>query len=98
MHDKFILEDHTPVPVDLMTWAKWFETAERHVAKTDIAHVHISTVFLGLNHNWGEGPPLLFETLVFGGPLADEVERYATWNEAEAGHKAMVERVNNAMQ
>jgi hypothetical protein len=37
--------------------------------------------------------PALFETLVFGGPLSQEMDRYSTWAEAEAGHRAMVERV-----
>lgn len=54
---------------------------------------YVSTVFLGLDHRFGQGEPLVFETMVFGGPLDQEQERYSTWDEAEAGHKAMVERV-----
>jgi hypothetical protein len=31
-------------------------------------NIGISTVFLGLDHrHFGDGPPLLFETMVFGG-------------------------------
>ncbi|MCK4858907.1 MAG: hypothetical protein KAT58_13115 [candidate division Zixibacteria bacterium] len=58
----------------------------------------VSTVFLGLDHNFsGEGHPVLFETMVFGeSPLADEQERYCTWDEAVAGHAAMVKRVKEA--
>ena len=55
-------------------------------------------MFLGLDHSFGGGAPLLFETMVFGGPLDGEQERYSTWNEAEAGHKLMVERVQAAQQ
>jgi len=33
---------------------------------------------------------VLFETMVFGGPMADEQQRYCTWAEAEAGHKRWV--------
>jgi len=95
MSNNYILNGKMPVSCDdLMTWAKWFETADRHVAKTNIGDVKISTVFLGLNHNWGSGPPLLFETMVFGGELDGEQERYSTWDEAEKGHKRMVERVS----
>lgn len=54
----------------------------------------VSTVFLGLDHQYGDGPPLLFETMVFGGPLDHEMNRYSTWNEAEKGHQEMVERVS----
>jgi hypothetical protein len=55
--------------------------------------VQVSTVFLGLDHSFGEGPPLLFETLVSGGALAGKMDRYTTWEEAEQGHARMVERV-----
>lgn len=52
--------------------------------------VTVSTVFLGLDHRmFGEGPPILFETLVFGGPNDGRMERYCTWEEAERGHKVM---------
>ena len=93
MSNNYILDGKTPVLCDdLLTWAKWFETANRHVAKTEIGDVRISTVFLGLDHSWVGGPPLLFETLVFGGELDQEQERYSTWDEAEEGHKRMVKR------
>ena len=54
----------------------------------------VSTVFLGIDHNFGEGKPLLFETMVFGGKLDEETERYSTWEEAVEGHNHMVEKVN----
>jgi hypothetical protein len=47
----------------------------------------VSTVFLGLDHQWGDGPPLVFETMIFGGEHDQYQERYSTWDEAEAGHK-----------
>lgn len=90
---KYILEGHRPVPVDdLFVWARWFETADRIVANTDRGDVRISTVFLGLDHNFGpSGPPLLFETLIFGGPEDGYCARYSTWRQAEAGHQKAVE-------
>jgi hypothetical protein len=95
MSEHFILKGREVVPVDLMTWARWFEDHrdEKRVALDHIGESKVSTVFLGLDHNWGEGPPLLFETMVFGGPLDDETERYSTYEQAEAGHAAMCERV-----
>jgi hypothetical protein len=51
------------------------------------AKVYVSTVFLGLDHSFGEGPPQLFETMIFGGEHDEYQERYSTWDEAEAGHK-----------
>lgn len=40
----------------------------------------VSTVWLGLDHRVGDGPPLIFETMVFG-EGSDEVyvDRYATY-------------------
>jgi hypothetical protein len=93
---KYILDGHKVKEVDLMTWAKWFEQADRCVAKDTINGVYISTVFLGLDHSFGSGPPLLFETMVFGGPLDQEQKRYSTWEESEIGHKKMIDRVKEA--
>lgn len=37
MNDKYILIGQTPVlEPDLLTWAEWFETADRIVAKTEV--------------------------------------------------------------
>ena len=98
MGDYYILDGKEVKEVDLITWAKWYEKTERHVAYEKIGDVRVSTVFLGLNHNFGDGAPILFETLVFGGPLDGEMDRYTTWEQAEAGHKAMVERVKSASE
>lgn len=57
-----------PVPCDsLMEWAEWFEHADRRVAFDKVGTSEISTVFLGLDHNFGDGPPLLWETMIFRG-------------------------------
>ncbi len=90
----YILEDHIPViEPDLIKWANWFQQAKRHVAKTQISpEIKVSTVFLGLDHSFGDGPPLLFETMIFGGELDNEMDRYTNWEEAEKGHKQMVEK------
>jgi hypothetical protein len=57
--------------------------------------VTVSTVFLGLDHNWGDGPPILFETMIFGGERDEYQERYSTWGEAEEGHQRAIELVNS---
>jgi hypothetical protein len=59
----------------------------------------VSTVFLGLDHGWGESAaPILFESMAFAIPGQQEAgsmaechcDRYCTWAEAEAGHARMV--------
>ena len=97
MSTYYILEGKEVKAVDLLIWAKWFETEDRVVAKTSIGKAEVSTVFLGMDHNWANGPPLLFETMVFG--LEDDYqERYSTWDEAEVGHAKTVAWVEKVSQ
>lgn len=82
---------------DTLTWAKWFETAERHVADETIGDSRISTVFLGIDHGFGHGEPVLWETMVFGGSLDGEQDRCAGARlNASAMHERMVIRVREA--
>ena len=87
MGDYYILKDHEPIRVEgVEEWARQFEIMDRHVEQTMIGDVRVSTVFLGINHNFGRGPPLLFETMIFGGVHDGWQERCSTWVEAEAQH------------
>jgi hypothetical protein len=90
---KYILDGHDPKPAELLEWARWFETNDRKVARDTIGDVCVSTVFLGIDHRFGDGPPLIFESLVFGGPLDQEMRRYSTWDEAVAGHAELLSLV-----
>jgi hypothetical protein len=81
----------------------------KRVAETQVGPYWVSTVWLGLDHNyWPGGPPLIFETMVFAiqrddpeldtlGPDIDCV-RYATLEEAERGHEEMVTLVRATIQ
>jgi hypothetical protein len=101
MMEKYILQGREPVvEPDVIVWGTWYATANRHVGKTWVGGpdcLFVSTVFLGIDNNWGEGPPLLFETMVFD-HRSDEpgldlyMDRYSTWDEAAAGHICMCER------
>lgn len=88
----YILDGHTPVPTeDMRAYGRMFKDPDaRRVARDRVGVLNVSTVFLGTDHSFGDGPPLLFETMVFG--LSDEepCDRYSTWDEAVAGHAAMV--------
>lgn len=98
---QYTLVNRTPMPVDYDRWAhemeKRYECAKRtgidpwRVAETVIGGTSISTEFLGLNHRFiGSGPPLLFETMIFGGRLDNFQDRCSTWDEAEAMHAEAV--------
>ncbi len=89
---KYILVDHIPVPEpDLLKWGRWMKVADRHVGVTMVEGIRVSTVFMGLDHGWGEGPPILFETMIFGGEHNDDYQtRCCTWEEAEKMHTVAV--------
>ena len=100
MSDRYILDGTQPMPcADLLTWVRWMETADRHVAQTAVAPaVTVRTLFLGLDHNGtGRGCSILFQTMIFGGPLGGVWARYRTWSEAAQGHAAMCARVLAAL-
>lgn len=105
----FKLKGREVVPEDdQVTWASWYETAtqSRVVARTLLKDGRwVSTVFLGIDHGFGSGPPLLFETMVFkDDPTSatgrtsddDQTLRYGTWNAAEHGHAQTVARLGGA--
>lgn len=94
-----------PLPSTVLGWAAWHHEAARagklHVADDGVpvgdGVVRVSTVFLGIDHSFGEGPPVLWEALVFGGPLDGEQERYTSRADAMLGHSRMLRRVMEAM-
>lgn len=78
-----------PIPCpDFQRYAEWFETAERHIGNDKRDGVHVSTVFLGMDHGYGdEEGPVLWETMIFGGPHNEYQERYTSRLAALAGHQ-----------
>lgn len=94
-----LAEDDTPVPCDdLLRWEEWMRKDDRRtVAKTTIEGLgQISTVFLGIDHDWSfHGPPVLWETMIFGGPHDGYQDRYTSKAEALAGHKSACDALFN---
>lgn len=80
---------------DLMEWAQWSETHRMDFHLQDIiGDARISTVFIGLDHGFiMGGPPVIFETMVFGGLHDDHQRRYCTIEEARTGHARVVNAV-----
>lgn len=87
---RYVLDEHgepQPEP-DIRKWAQWYENCERHILYDELpSGVKVSTVFLGLDHNFGmKGPPVLWETMIFGGPHNHYQDRYTSKSEAIKGH------------
>lgn len=92
----YILDDaDQPIPCAAMKWAKWFERRENTIVQQEeVCGLWVSTVFLGLDHNYHpEGLPLLWETMIFdsGVQYGDYQRRYSSRKDAEAGHAMAVE-------
>lgn len=81
-------------PMSLEDWGRRFENVPNKIVRqehTPNGRYWISTVWLGLDHSWGDGPPLIFETMVFPqsvdkqyDALEDLVEgepEYGRWSE-----------------
>lgn len=87
MLHKYILRNHIVERCDSrMEWFAWYESSgkDRRVALTNVDGMEISTVFLGLDHAFGGGPPELFETMVFDTNSTDrwaelQCRRCSTW-------------------
>lgn len=99
MSDLYILDDErNPVRVkNIDEWGDWFQDFKmRRVAETHIGKIRVSTVFLGIDHSFGGGPPILFETMIFGGELDQWQERCCTWDAAVKMHNDAVELVHES--
>jgi hypothetical protein len=88
--------DRAGNPIKFWDWAAKMEMGfDRIVEQTVLVEgenaVTVSTIWIGLDMNWLRGPPMIFETMVFGGPTDLEGRRYSTEEEARAGHAQMVE-------
>ncbi len=86
---------------DVLKWGKWFESAneKRIVSQVKLENgVRVSTVFLGIDHNFCmDGPPLLWETMIFGGPHDQWEERYSSLEDALLGHLQAVELAQHGL-
>lgn len=97
----YVLDDKRVIPAaDVFAWARCFEDVpSRIVAQTLLGTIRVSTVFLGVNLRlFGDGPPLLFETMAFDSPDDEEhMRRYSTWEEAESGHGEVVSEIRTLL-
>jgi hypothetical protein len=64
------------------------------VVKEEIRGCQVSTVWLGIDHSFADNdPPVIFETMVFGGPFDQFDQRWRTEEEARRGHNTIVQMI-----
>lgn len=82
-------------PISMRRWASSFEY-DRHVGESVLRirgrWYRVSTIWLGLDHSFFGGPPLIFETMIFAGHGLTDLAtwRYSTAEEAMRGHMRAV--------
>ena len=99
----YILNDaNEPEPCeDMAAWEVWFESDERRILRQQTfvserphalhQHVTVSTIFLGIDHNSGEGDlPVLWETQTYIDGAVHNTWRYTSRAEAILGHNYAV--------
>lgn len=93
----YILDTHKrPIAMsDVIEWAEWMGTHEHeHLLAEDlIGETRVSTIFLGYAcwpTEFHPDSPILWETMIFGGPYDRDQFRYMSHDEAMAGHAAAV--------
>jgi hypothetical protein len=106
-HVKTAIDDHfyrldarKPVRCTLAEYAlAMLDETQRVLAQTQVGDLHVSSIFIGIDQNFGTGPVLLFETLVFG--LPDDLRPrwlHATWADSMAWHRQLVQSLNESGQ
>lgn len=104
--------DRSGNPIGLLQWAQLCDGANGHdYARVEqwrgeavtiegkwYAHLWVSTVWIGINLRFSDGPPLIFETMVFveDGPTIEGAMRYSTEREAREGHRRIVESLDGS--
>lgn len=92
-YSHYILKNRVPVPVtNISDWLEWISSniTQGTVAKSNFNSIKIATVFLGIDIDSSLDSPMLFETLILGGQNCGYSRKYATWKEAEDGHRRAV--------
>jgi len=96
----------TPEPVaNAVEWAERFDDDSMRSVAFDIIdprpdhRIEVSTVFIGIDYNvHRQGPPLLWETMVFGGAMDLKATRYASYEAAIEGHRATCAQVRAGLK
>jgi hypothetical protein len=91
--------DRSGAEISAGDWAAKSEDKDyKSIAIERVGTYRVSTVWLGIDHRYcKEGPPTIFETMVFDGDgFTDRYcDRYTTENDARAGHARAVAGVRD---
>jgi hypothetical protein len=82
-------------PLTMLEWVAMAKTRARaddswRQRRTEVDDAEVSTVWLGVDHRRGDGPPLFWETIIFGGEHSGDQWRYSSKEAALAHHDQIV--------
>ncbi len=83
---------------DTLEWGQFMAYDQRRKIQLTTVNeeCEVSTVFLGLDAQFSasqDAPPVLWETMVFGGPMHSANYRYTSREAAVEGHTKMLDKV-----
>lgn len=83
-------EKNKPVEANITEYVEWekLNPTKRIIKQESIGDARVSTVFLGLDHSFDIGIPVLWETMIFGGEHDQYQARYTSYDDAVEGHEA----------
>jgi hypothetical protein len=91
---KYMLRGREVITTEsLDEWQEFMSVRNRIITQNQVGTASVSTTFLGLDFGQDPAKPLVFETMVFGGPMQGAVTRCSTYDEAEEQHRAMCRAV-----
>src|SRR5271157_2085879 len=98
-----LTKDKDIVECTLEEWCSTYDRddTQRVVKQENVGKFWVSTVFLGIDHNFGfrDPTPILFETMIFDeSPSEKWCQRYPTYQTALEGHNLIVEKLKDGTQ
>ena len=90
-------ENNKPVKsTGIQEYSDWEKANQdkKYLKQEFVDDIHVSTVFLGLDHAWQSDIPVLWETMIFGGEHDQYQERYTSYEDALEGHQTALNLVN----
>jgi len=99
---RYVLSKDGETPIESTNDDEWglfmWDVSNRRVALETINGITISTIFLGIDHSYFGGSPILWETMVFDEKMINQKEDRCSGNreQAEAMHIKMVEFVRQS--
>ncbi|MDR4482201.1 MAG: hypothetical protein R3B95_02935 [Nitrospirales bacterium] len=91
----YILRNQVVVPASsAKEFGEWVETADRVVDHTRVADIEVSTVFLGIDHQFFAGPLSCLKRWCLR-RSGSTCRRCSTWDEAVAQHEEILSEVLN---